>query len=273
MTPAEHAMAFRENFGLTENQVVPDLVKLLTDEGYHYCEDDYGDDFDAFTERISGFKFLIGFNSRNNYGDAFKRFSIAHELGHIAMHSGQLQQGIRHESRSIRDPKKGIEREANEFAAFFLMPSQPFRLMCEHMDFSPKSLRQLATHFKVSDLAAAIHFIDHTSLHCSLVVSSNSGLAKWEKRSKSMQTLVHPARFIVKVKPPECSLTAGWTPGSLVDAKATGSLKKWLPGLHTDHDCEERVIKTADGLFLTLLTALPSLSIGGDRSDFVRSHH
>jgi Zn-dependent peptidase ImmA (M78 family) len=272
MTPAEHAMAFRENLGLAENQVVPDLVKLLTDVGYHYCEDDYGDDFDAFTERISGVKFLVGFNSRNNYGDAFKRFSIAHELGHIAMHSGQLKQGIRHESKSIRDPEKGIEREANEFAAYFLMPSQPFRSMCEPMDFSPTSLRQLATHFKVSDLAAAIHFIDHTSLRCSLVVSSDSGLAKWEKRSKTMQALVNPARFIVKVKAPENSLTAGWTPGSLIDTKATGSLKKWLPGIRADHECEERVVKTADGLFLTLLTALPPLPFSGFKAAHTPEH-
>jgi hypothetical protein len=35
-------------------------------------------------------------------------------------------------------------------------------------------------------------------------------------------------------------------------------LKKWLPGIRTDHECEEYVLKTADGLFLTLLTALPT---------------
>ena len=117
MTPAEHAMAFRETLRLTEDQVISDIEQLIKDAGYHYCEQDFGDDFDAFTERISGVTFLIGFNARKAYGEAFKRFSIAHELGHIAMDSDHMTNGIRHETKSIRDPRKGIERAANIFAA------------------------------------------------------------------------------------------------------------------------------------------------------------
>lgn len=256
MTPAEHANAFRETLGLTAEEVVPDLEQLLSAAKYHYCEEDFGDDFDAFTERLSKFSFLVGFNSRRNYGAAFKRFSIAHELGHIAMHSEQLKQGVRHKTKSIRDPQKGIEREANEFAAHFLMPSLAFRSLSTPLDFSPRSLRILSSHFKVSDLAAAIHYIDHTDHRCSLVASDNSGLAKWEKRSRTMQSLVKPARFIVKVRAPEDSLTSRWSSDAYSEAIATGALKKWLPGIRTDHECEERVVKTSDGLFLTLLTVV-----------------
>ena len=141
------------------------------------------------------------------------------------------------------------------------MPSRPFRSMCNSMDFTARSLRTLASHFKVSDLAAAIHFIDHTELACSLVVSNEDGLSKWEMRSASMQKIVRPARYLVKVKAPTDSLTASWSPESLFDTTATGPLKKWLPGIRTDHGCQECVVKTADGLFLTLLTAIPTAPI------------
>jgi Zn-dependent peptidase ImmA (M78 family) len=52
------------------------------------------------------------------------RFTAAHELGHLLMHSGSHVQYARAEHANVStDP----EWQANEFAGAFLMPEQPFR--------------------------------------------------------------------------------------------------------------------------------------------------
>lgn len=54
-----------------------------------------------------------------------KRFTIAHELGHLIMHHGCL----------IAD-YRDVEREANEFASEFLMPSQAIRSSLKNLRLS-----------------------------------------------------------------------------------------------------------------------------------------
>lgn len=51
------------------------------------------------------------------------RFSIAHELGHYVLHSNEGRRKI----RANRSGKTAEEREANQFAAAFLMPETEFK--------------------------------------------------------------------------------------------------------------------------------------------------
>lgn len=78
------------------------------------------EDFSGFLIRKDG-KALMGINSSESY--CRQRFSIAHELGHFFLHTAQEA------FVDYRDNKKGSElkrtkkeREANRFAASFLMP-------------------------------------------------------------------------------------------------------------------------------------------------------
>lgn len=83
----------------------------------------------------SGFKITIdpysSFTLRRN------RFSIAHELGHLLLHMHYLDKigwqevPIGESSSKYRFGRGLEEREANEFAASFLMPEEKFRAISE----------------------------------------------------------------------------------------------------------------------------------------------
>jgi Zn-dependent peptidase ImmA (M78 family) len=95
--------------------------------------------------------------------DPWARFTGAHEIGHGAMHiyevavdlpNGKLV-GLRRSSSipSGRDP----ERQADRFASYFLMPTQPFMLALE--SFGPNA-RALAEVFGTSLKATSIRLGD-----------------------------------------------------------------------------------------------------------------
>ena len=57
-----------------------------------------------------------------------KRFTISHEFGHYLLHRTKLPNGIECDERVVtRREGKGIEKEADEFAAGLLMPLDDFR--------------------------------------------------------------------------------------------------------------------------------------------------
>ena len=89
-----------------------------------------------------------------------RRFTIAHELGHLFLHMGYLideelwdeqEDNIYHRSGSSEQ-----EYQANEFAAAFLMPRNEYKkVMDEHTDGSLVNTAEIARHFHVSVSAAA----------------------------------------------------------------------------------------------------------------------
>ena len=72
---------------------------------------------------------IIGINS--SHGRPRQRFTIAHEIGHLVLHKGELfvDQGVR---LNFRDKRSSLaedqqEIEANKFAAELLMPEEMIR--------------------------------------------------------------------------------------------------------------------------------------------------
>ena len=88
---------------------------------------------------------------------ARKRFSIAHELGHLFLHMGYLtdpdswkatneyQDSVYH-----RFGYGTEEAEANLFAAAFLMPENEFRVAVQMTNGSKDQVKDLAAHFRTS---------------------------------------------------------------------------------------------------------------------------
>lgn len=110
------------------------------------------DDIDAFSQMVDakGNQFhLIGY-SNNKTSAARIHFDIAHELGHICLHSW---------NEDIEDlPKEEFrerENEANRFAAAFLLPEESFRKDAERSPLSLPYYKQLKRKWKVS-MAAMI---------------------------------------------------------------------------------------------------------------------
>lgn len=102
-----------------------------------------------FSDKTSGVTITVNNTStiafNKNHSWYRRRFTIAHEIGHHLMKTGN--NGIE-ESLDTTDP---IETEANEFAAELLMPLQQFKKDCKN---GITSIDELAEKYQVSKDAA-----------------------------------------------------------------------------------------------------------------------
>lgn len=85
----------------------------------------------------------------NFTGPLRNRFTVAHELGHFVLHAAEGQRPI----RAARSGSSLSEREANNFAAAFLMPEPAFR---EAWAQTKGNLYTVAAKFLVSPAAADV---------------------------------------------------------------------------------------------------------------------
>lgn len=135
--------------------IAKDLGATITAEKF---EDDQSVSAMLFRE---GKKIIIGVNSSQSI--VRQRFSIAHEIGHLVLHEGNLYVD-RSAKVNFRDSRSSLavdpeEIEANAFAAELLMPEDKVELETKrHMRSNPKAtaaelVSTLALKFKVSEKA------------------------------------------------------------------------------------------------------------------------
>ena len=139
-----------------------DFKSLIEDLGGEIKEIDDGACEEAVILKKSEDSFLI--NLQEHKPDRRKRFSIAHELGHLFIHMGYLWNDEKWESFKVGEgfPRLGDseqEREAHYFAAAFLMPDDEFREQCENASETIDGknvchLNTVADYFEVSYDAA-----------------------------------------------------------------------------------------------------------------------
>lgn len=89
-----------------------------------------------------------------------RRFTIAHELGHLFLHMGYLTniELWENQDENIYHRMGSSEKEyqANEFAAAFLMPKNEYlRVMNENVDGNKVNTSKIAEYFNVSVEAAS----------------------------------------------------------------------------------------------------------------------
>lgn len=107
-----------------------------------------------------------------------RRWTIGHELGHLALHRDSNQIQLIQDVTLEEHYDQGVEREANAFAAEFLMPA---RLWDKHVDVKQPHLevvRALAADYEVSFQASAIRFVKLCPERCA-VVFSQEGRVAW----------------------------------------------------------------------------------------------
>lgn len=116
------------------------------------------------------------------------RFTIAHEFGHYLMHRNAHPEGFQCGVDQMLNWDSGylaLEREANEFAADFLMPLDDFRT---HMPASEApNLDRLATaaeRYGTSRIATLLRWLQYTERKTVLVVSRD-GYVLWARSSQS----------------------------------------------------------------------------------------
>lgn len=124
ISPEDAAAALRETWHLGQDPI-DNLITVVEQHGILVTTFSTStDDVDAFSELVESNNtptFLIAY-SNNKTSAARIHFDIAHELGHICLH------GWSEDIEDIsKDDFKLREREANEFAAAFLLPSETFK--------------------------------------------------------------------------------------------------------------------------------------------------
>ena len=108
---------------------------------------------------------VIGVNWRHHSNR--QRFSIAHEIGHFVLHSGEtyIDKGYSIHFRALESGSgtKKEEMEANAFAAALLMPTTMVREAFAQQPFDlteDDALEMLAERFKVSTQAMTYRLMD-----------------------------------------------------------------------------------------------------------------
>ncbi len=109
-TPESAAAVLRDQWGVGQKPI-SDLIKLIESKGVRVLSlNESIETADAFSLWRNGVPYI--FLNGNKTAER-TRFDISHELGHIVIHRG---------GRVKESPIKIIEKEADTFASYFLMP-------------------------------------------------------------------------------------------------------------------------------------------------------
>jgi len=145
----------------------------------------------------------------SSVSDGRRRFTIAHEFGHYLMHRHLFPRGLEcsEESITFRDGRE-LEKEADEFAAYLLMPFDDFRKQLP-ADVVPSlgDLSALAERYGVSLISCTLRWLEYTDRRSMLVISID-GFVLWSRSSKTaLQTgRYFRTRNVAPVEVPASSL-------------------------------------------------------------------
>lgn len=123
-SPTEAGRILREFWGLGE-EPVSDMIRVLEENGIIVTMFRTStDDIDAFSQlvEVDGRDIFLVALSKNKDTAVRTHFDVAHELGHIMLH--EWSEDV---ETLTREQFKEREKEANEFAAAFLLPETHFR--------------------------------------------------------------------------------------------------------------------------------------------------
>jgi Zn-dependent peptidase ImmA (M78 family) len=142
----ELASQLLEDSGFSGVYPVP-VDKIISSKGYQLKGIDRKYAPEGFSGLVDHEKKLVVINSSHSSGR--KRFTAAHELGHIVLHPDSDEVDYRISS-SASEPK---EVEANRFAAEILMPYEDFLNIYSQY---PGRIDSVANYFGVSTAAVTI---------------------------------------------------------------------------------------------------------------------
>ncbi|WP_296710641.1 ImmA/IrrE family metallo-endopeptidase [Rhodoblastus sp.] len=160
-----------------------------------------------------------------------QRFTIAHEFGHYLAHRHLLPNGVECDEKVVTQRSgKGIEKEADEFAASLLMPFDDFKARIP-ADAKPSldDLGAAAEHYGVSLTATALRWLEYTERRAVFMVSRDGG-ARW---AKSSEPAFKSGRFFRTVREtymlPEASCAVNGNFDDMGRASATHPPGVWFP--------------------------------------------
>jgi Zn-dependent peptidase ImmA (M78 family) len=120
-----------------------------------------------------GSKAIISVNDTVTYRPR-RRFVVAHELGHFELHDDRNNLSLCTEDQITENYDAGTEREANAFAAEFLMPRQLWAKLTDVKQPTLDVISRLGDDFDVAFTAAAIRFVKLCPERCAIAFSKDN---------------------------------------------------------------------------------------------------
>ena len=111
-----------------------------------------------------------------------KRFSIAHELGHLVMNHVESIQKVCSDEDMMNWYQSSQETQANFFASELILPKNLVERRCDVAEVNFEPIIQIAKDFRSSLTATAIKFVRLCPEKCAVVFSSK-GKVQWFYKS------------------------------------------------------------------------------------------
>lgn len=128
--------------------------------------------------KVEGLKRLIVVSSKV-YNEEQKRFTLAHELGHILIHRGTHY--FSKEDFTTIYTNKQKEDEADRFAVELLLPSKTIRTIIKENDVNFELIKQVAQRYKMSLISTSIRVTELTNENIIIIYHRNNIIKWWHK--------------------------------------------------------------------------------------------
>lgn len=111
-------------------------------------------------------------------------FTVAHEFGHYVLHRKQQEAFQCSQSATLGITAAKIEREADQFASYLLMPIDDFTQQVRGRRITLDMLSECATRYGVSLTAAILKWLEFTD-DAAIAVMGREGMLHWWRASDS----------------------------------------------------------------------------------------
>jgi len=176
---ASEAEQLLEDLGLTGLPIIPkDVCVAMSSDSYQITLEEQSMNTEGFhgvsMGNAEGAVILVNSNIPNRHR---KRFTAAHEIGHVHLH---IQTNIQSQFECTSDDissgennNKKLEKEANVFASSLLMPASTVSPIVRRNDLTWPLIQKIASKCDVSLEAAARRSIALSDEACCLIVHKN----------------------------------------------------------------------------------------------------
>jgi hypothetical protein len=117
-------------------------------------------------------------------------FTVAHEFGHYVLHRKLRDAFQCSQSDTLGGTKAKIEREADQFASFLLMPIDDFRVQIGNKRISLDLLSACASRYEVSMTAAILKWLSFTE-QAAVVITAREGMVLWWRPSDNAKSMAY----------------------------------------------------------------------------------
>lgn len=184
------ANSLRSRWGIGDSPIL-NLTKLMEANGIIIAETEMDDDnLDALSQIVDG-RYFIALTNKNE-SNSRRRFSLAHELGHIVLHNNSEFESIF--ELDNKEYKNILEKQAHYFASCFLMPSGSFSdsILATSIQFFEKNKKIWNT-----SIAAQVHRSQQLG-----ILNEDQALYLQKKISKNKWRKKEPLDDIIPVEEP-----------------------------------------------------------------------